>query len=261
LMRSFLSYRLFGDSSQRLARDPAIFREFLAFSRLIMLSSILTLILAQSDKLVLARLFSLREFGLYALAISITSAPRSFASSYVMRVAFPVYAQTWRERPTALGSVYYSVRRRASILYAIGCGGLIGGAPLLVAILYDPRYASASTFISLIMISVSLQISNFSATELLTAAGEMKALVHINVVRLVWLAVAIPAGLWLAGPIGVVAAVGLIDVPATIFNWILLRRLGVLDLREELLNLGLIAGTALTAFVGASIMLRLMHGL
>jgi lipopolysaccharide exporter len=134
-MRSFLSYRLFSDSSQRPARDAAILREFLAFSRLILVSSVITLLVAQSDKLILLRIFSLREFGPYALALNITVAPKSFAISYVTRVAFPVYAQTWREQPSALGSVYYGVRRRASILYAIGCGGLIGGAPLLVALL------------------------------------------------------------------------------------------------------------------------------
>ena len=260
-MRSFLSYRLFGDSSQRPARDPAISREFLAFSRLILVSSIITLLVAQSDKLILARIFSLREFGFYALAVSIALAPRSFATSYVTRVAFPVYAQTWREQPSALGSVYYGVRRRASILYAIGCGGLIGGAPLLIALLYDPRYASASSFLSLIMISVALQMTNFSATELLTATGNLKPLVNINLTRLLWLAVSIPGALVIAGPIGVVAAVGLIEVPATIFNWMLLRRVGVLNLREEMLNIGLIASAALVAFLGGSVVLRLLPGL
>lgn len=260
-MRSFLSYRLFSDSRQRIARDPVIFREFLAFSRLILVSSMITLVLAQSDKLILARLFSLHDFGLYALAISITTAPRAFASSYVTRIVFPVYASTWREQPSQLASVYYNVRRRGSMLYAIGCGALLGGAPLLVALLYDPRYAGASMFISLIMISVSLQITNISATELLTAAGEMKALVHVNMLRLVWIVVAIPAGLLLWGPVGVVAAVGLIEVPATISNWVLLHRLNVLDLREEMLNIGLIAGAAVLAFIGGSIVLYLLPGL
>jgi O-antigen/teichoic acid export membrane protein len=258
VMRSFLSYRLFGDSRQRVERDPAIRREFLTFSRLILASSIITLIVAQSDKLILARLFSLREFGFYALALSITSAPIAFASSYVRRVVFPVYASTWREHPNQLASVYYSVRRRGSILYAIGCGGLIGGAPLLVALLYDPRYAPASMFISLLMISVALQVTNISATELLTAAGNLKPLVRVNLARLFWLAVGIPGGFVIAGPIGVVAAVGLIEVPAMIFNWVLLRKVGVLNLREEMLNIGVIASAALIAFLGSSVVLGLI---
>lgn len=257
-MRLFLSYRLFDNSTQRLARDPSIFREFLAFSRLILVSSVITLLLGQTDKLILARLFSLREFGLYALALSITSAPRSFASSYVMRVAFPIYAETWRERPNALGSVYYSVRRLQTALYSFACGGLIGAAPLVVAILYDPRYASSATFISLLMIGVSLQLTNIAATELLTATGNLKPLVHVNLTKLLWLGVSIPAGFAVAGPIGVVAGVGLMEVPATIFNWILLWRAAVLNVREELSYIGLIAAGALIGFAASAIGLRLM---
>lgn len=260
-MRCFLSYRLFEDSSQRLARDPAIFREFLAFSRLILVSSIITLVLAQSDKLILARLFSLREFGLYALAISIASAPRSFVSSYVTRVVFPIYASTWRERPSQLASIYYGARRRQTALFSFVCGGLIGAAPLVIAVMYDPRYATTATYLSLIMISVALSLPNYAATELLTATGNLKPLVHVNLTRLAWLTVTIPTGFVMIGPVGVVAAVGLIEVPATLFNWVLLRKAGVLNLREELLYILLLAAGALIGFAGGSVILRLLQGL
>src|SRR2546430_4597183 len=93
-LRAILSYTIFPHSGQRLARDREIFREFIAFSRFVIASSALTLVIAQSDKLVLARLFTLQEFGLYAIALSITSAPISFADSYVIRIIFPLYAQT-----------------------------------------------------------------------------------------------------------------------------------------------------------------------
>jgi hypothetical protein len=82
--------------------------------------------------------------------------------------------------------------------------------------------------------------------------------VHINLIRLLWLAVSIPGGFVIAGPIGVVAAVGLIEVPAMIFNWVLLRKVGVLNLREEMLNIGVIASAALIAFLGSSVVLGLI---
>jgi O-antigen/teichoic acid export membrane protein len=257
-IRTFLSYRLFSNSGQRPAHDRAIFREFLAFSRLILVSSLITLLLAQSDKFVLARMLSLREFGLYALAINITSAPRGFATSYVMRVAFPVYAKTWRERPNLLASVYYSVRRRQTALYSFGCGGLLGAAPLLIHLLYDPRYSGASIFLSLSMVGVSLQLTNIAATELLTATGNLKPLVHVNVTKLLWLATTLPLGFAFGGPIGIVAAVGTMEVPATIFNWVLLRRVGVLNLREEFSYIGLVAAGALIGFAAAIAGLRLL---
>jgi lipopolysaccharide exporter len=256
-LRAFLSYRLFQDSAQRPARDRAISREFLAFSRIILLSSTLTLLIGQSDKLILGRLFTLDQFGLYAIALTIASAPVGFAESYVRRIVFPIYAQTWRQVPGELAAVYYNVRRVPSALYAFACGGLIGGAPLLIALLYDPRYAPASALLALLMISSALRLPNIAASEVLTAAGDMKRMLRMTVVRVIWLALAIPIGFMAFGAIGIVGAVGLIEVPAMLCSWLLLRKVGVLDLRQELSFLALVAAGAAIGFLGGSEVLRL----
>jgi O-antigen/teichoic acid export membrane protein len=256
-MRTFLSYRLFDDSGQALERDPEILREFLAWSRIVLMSSALTLLLAQTDKLILARLFSLQEFGLYALAISIASAPQGFASSYITKVVFPVYAQCWRERPENIANVYYKVRRSASAVYAFGCGGLIGGAGLLFAILYDPRYEGAALFMSIIMLSGGLFLPNFAAAELLTATGEIKGTLRMNVVRVAWLAGGIPLGYAAVGALGVVAAFGSIEVPVMVYSWLVLQRMGILRITEELTFLLLMTLGALTGLVFSTGVFRL----
>jgi O-antigen/teichoic acid export membrane protein len=255
-VRTFLSYRLFDHSSQSLARDPVIFREFLAWSRIVLVSSAVTLLLAQ-NQLILARLFSLQEFGLYSLALSIALAPQRFATSYVTKVVFPVYASTWRERPDGLASVYYNVKRRASALYAFGCGGLIGGAPLLFALLYDPRYRSAALFASIILISGPLWLSNLAAAEALTATGDVKATLRVNVLRLAWLVVAMPLGYFAMGTLGIVAAIGTIEVPAMLYSWLLLHRIGILRMREELLFLALVLAGAAIGFAVSSAALHM----
>lgn len=238
-LRTLLSYRIFPNSSQALARDQQIAREFLAFSRFVMISSALALVIGQSDKLVLGRVFSLSEFGLYAIAVTIASAPVAFAESYVSRILFPIFAATWRNSPGDIASTYYRVRRLSAGLYAFACGGLMGSANLAIAILYDPRYAVASTFISLLMISTALRLPNVAAAQLLIAVGQVKKSVHLTVVRLLWVVFMIPSGLALFGPIGVVLAIGMTEVPAMLYCWLLLRRLNVLDLREESAFVGL----------------------
>jgi O-antigen/teichoic acid export membrane protein len=256
-LRTVLSYRLFPDSSQHLARDPAISREFLLFSRFVMASSALALIIGQSDKIVLGRIFTLAEFGLYAIALTIATAPTTFAESYINRIVFPICSKTWRESRTDLASVYYRVRRLPAALYAFACGGLIGSANLLVALLYDPRYAAASIFVSLLMISTALRLPNSAAAQLMVAVGQVQKTMHMTIVRLLWVALAIPAGLIVFGPIGVVAAIGMMEVPAMLYCWLLLRRIDVLDLREELSFLALVAGGAAIGFAGGTEILRL----
>jgi lipopolysaccharide exporter len=256
-VRFVLSYTFFGDSAQRPARDRAIEREFFAFSRITLMSSALSLLIGQSDKLVLARLLTLDQFGLYAIAITIASAPVGFAETYVHRVLFPIYSQTWREVPREIGHVYYRAKRRAAALYAFACGGLIGSASLLVALLYDPRYLPASSFLSLLMIASALRLSTIAASEVLTAIGDMRRMLRMNVVRVIWLTLTIPAGFMLFGALGVVAAVGLIEVPALVFSWLLLRKVGVLDIRQELLLLAIVAAGAAIGFSAGGAILQL----
>src|SRR5947209_1964992 len=172
-LRALLSYRLFPDSSQHLARDRVISREFLVFSRFVMTSSALALVIGQSDKVVLGRVFTLGQFGLYAIALTIASAPTAFGESYINRIVFPICAQTWRGARAELGTVYYGVRRLPAALYAFACGGLIGSAGLVVAVLYDPRYAPASMFVSLLMVSTALRLPNVAAAQLMVAVGQV----------------------------------------------------------------------------------------
>ena len=75
---------------------------------------------------------------------------------------------------------------------------------------------------------------------------------HANVVRVIWLCTAIPFGFIWFGPLGVVAAVGLVEVPAMIYSWFVLRRLGVLNLREELAFLATAAAGGLIGYLVAA---------
>ncbi len=259
-VRAMLSYRLFPGSAQHIDHDREISREFLVFSRFVMISSFFALIIGQTDKFVLGRVFTLAEFGLYAIALTIASAPVAFAESYVNRIIFPICAKTWLAAPAEIAKAYYRSRRLATSLYGFACGGLIGGAGLLIALLYDPRYASASIFLSWLMIGTALRLPNVAASQLLVAEGLIKQTMHITMVRLIWILAAIPAGLVTFGPVGVVAALGLMEVPAMLYCWLLLRRVGVLDLREELTFVGLVAtGAAIGWLIGTEALRLFPH--
>jgi O-antigen/teichoic acid export membrane protein len=257
-LRTAVSYRFFPDSEQRPARDQAISREFLVFSRFVMTSSALALVIGQTDKLVLGRVFTLSEFGIYAIALTIASAPVAFAESYVNRIVFPICARTWREMPDRLARVYYTVRRRAAALYGFACGGLIGSASLVIGLLYDPRYAGASTFVSLLAIGTALRLPNSAAAQLMVAVGQVRKTMRMTLVRLLWVVGAVPLGLMYFGPVGVIAAIGLMEVPAMAYCWLLLRRIGVLDLREELAFLGFVVAGAAIGWAGGTEILHLV---
>jgi len=253
-LKTLLSYAMFPDSSRRLAFEPRYVRDLWSFARFVTGSSIITLLLLQCDKLLFARIMSLEDFGLYILAGNLASAPLAFTTAYASRVLYPAYAQLWREGHGDLRAQFYAKRYLPSLLYSFAAGGLIGCAPLVIALLYDPRYAAAAFYLQILAITPLVALASNSANEALTATGRIRATFEASAVKLVWLAIAGPIGYRMEGQLGLVIAVGLMEIPALLLKWVQMHRADLVDMRQELLFLGagaagILVGTAATYLI------------
>ena len=240
VVKAILSYLIFPAARRRLDINRERSLELWRFSRFIAASSILSLLILQSDKLVLAKLMPLSAYGLYAIAVTLAAAPGALTGPYATRVLYPTYAKTARAQPELLRQVFYQARRKVTLLYMFAVGGLLGSAQLVVNLLYDPRYHDVAPFLRLIAISAILRITTAAANEVLIAAGHMRATFIANVCRVVWLAIGGGIGLWTGNIMLLVAVVGTVELPGMLCYWIFLRRAGLLKLREE--GYGLAAG-------------------
>jgi O-antigen/teichoic acid export membrane protein len=242
--RTALSYVLFDNPRRRFRLDRGYAGELWGFARFVTGSSVISMVLMQSDKVVLARLLPLDMLGLYMLAGNLALAPMAFTTAYASRVLYPTYARAWREEPQNLARIFYSTRWRVSMLYMIAAGGLIGTAPLIVAILYDERYAGAALYLRLLAITPLLALASISANEVLTASGHVQVTFHANLVKIASLGLIAPFALILFGPLGLIVCVGTLELPTLLYCWIQLHRLGLLGLRQELALLALGAAGA-----------------
>ncbi|MBO9623890.1 MAG: oligosaccharide flippase family protein [Sphingomonas sp.] len=247
-LKSLLSYLAFPDSARRIAFDRGYARELWKFARFVTGSSMITMVLMQGDKLILAGLMPLDRFGLYVLAGNLATAPLAFTSAYASRVLYPRYAQLWRDGGGDLRRKFYAMRKHPSLLYTFAAGGLIGSAPLIVSTLYDHRYADAAVYLQLLAISAFFSLASNAANEALTATGRIRATFQASVVKLIWLSVAIPTGWYLSGSFGIVAAMGSMEPAVVLFKWRQMHRASLLDLRQEAF---FIAAGAAGAAVGA----------
>jgi len=240
IAKVILSYALFPRMRRRIHISPARSAELWRFSRFIAMSSVLSLLILQSDKLVLARLMPLSVYGLYAIAVTLAAAPGAIASPYATRVLYPTYSKAAREAPNSLRHVFYQARRKVVLLYMFGVGGLLGSAQLVINILYDPRYHSVAPYLQWIALSTTLRIANNAANEMLIAVGQMRATFFANVCRIVWLFIGGAVGLITGKIMLLVAIVGTVEVPGMLCYWVFLYRQNLLNLREE--GYGLAAG-------------------
>ncbi|MEE4453632.1 oligosaccharide flippase family protein [Novosphingobium resinovorum] len=241
-LKSLLSYAAFPDSARGLALDRATLRGLWAFARYVTGSSVIYLLVTQCDKLVLAKVMPLDQFGFYVLAGNLASAPLGFAANYASRVLYPSYAALWREGATDLRARFYARRRLPSLLYAAATGGIIGSAPLVVGVLYDPRYAEAALYLQILCVSSLLALPSCAANETLTATGRISATFEASMAKLAWLGLAGVAGYLIWGQFGLVLAVGLMEAAALGFKWLRMRQAGLLDMTQELAFLAAGAG-------------------
>ena len=228
----------------RLNRDHLI--DLWRFSRYIMPSSMITLILMQADKLLVANFFPLAELGKYMLAFTITQVVGKVVMDYNARVFFPLMAQTEREDPASAPRVFYRSRLRLTLLMAFGIGGLIGGGPLAAQILYNELYIGTGLYLSILSMGCLGWLITLPAMQALVAKGFVRVTLVANILKLVWLAVCVPLAYHFWGAIGVIIVFALAEAAVIPYLWRRQMQHGIFDIRCEALILA-------AAGVGAAI--------
>lgn len=250
--RAILSYVIFAGSGRGLRASRTVRQELWQFSRYVAVSSILSLVILQADKVALSRIMSLATYGFYAIATTLAAAPEAIAHPYTQRVLYPIYARVAQNDRPALKATYYSARRRVTLLYALAVGALIGGAPLLIAILYDPRYRPVTPFLQLLALRVVLRMPNLAAGQVFVALNQTRTPFIANIFRIAWLFAGGAIALINGNVMMLVAVVATDELGAMLFYWVSLHRERLLSLREESYG-GLLFAAGTVAGYGASV--------
>ena len=239
-----LSYYMFPGVRHRWRFSIDRAQEMWKFSRFITGSTILTLIISQTDKVVLAKVFSLEMFGLYMLAAGLAMVPAGVAGAYGERILLPRYSETARHDPESLRQAYYAQRIKVHLLYACGVGLLAGCAPLTIEILYDARYRDAALYFQILLLGSFFLFGNLAANHVMIAKSNSFFTLANNIVRLSFLCVVGYIAYRGYGPLGLIATVATVELVAQIYSWIVLRKHGLLTFSWEIA----IIGAGITAF-------------
>jgi lipopolysaccharide exporter len=92
----------------------------------------------------------------------------------------------------------------------------------------------------------------------MTAVGRIKVTLYLNILRVVWLIVAVPIGYWVHGALGIIFAVGLLELPALAGSWVWLRRIGILNMRNEILYLAVLCTGAILGMAASRLGLHVL---
>ncbi len=249
LLRLIASYTLYPEPWHSFSVDKKVYSELWKFSRFLLMSSMITIVIKQFDKIYLANVVDLAEFAFYSLALMVVVALDTVIIEYYTRVYYAAISKEMRANQAGPDIFYGSQTRPRLALIFICAGGIFGGQALF-EILYDDRYVSAGTYFSALVIKCLLTMWSQGAESYLLASNKTKAKLIAESLRLVWMVPAVVLGFEHFGMLGVAMAVALSDILVIPYYYFLLGRMKVLRFYDEFIALGTVGAGLFAGFFG-----------
>lgn len=171
-LRMVLSHTMLPGISNRFRWDRESVQALYRFGRWIFISTALTFLAGQGDRLILGRLLDVRFLGIYTIALTLSRFPRQAIAQVIDRVLFPSYAELIRDRPEHM---YANLRKSRFGLITISWGIsliFILFGPAMIHTLYDARYADAGWIIQIVSLGSLIGIVGGTYDGVLMAQGQ-----------------------------------------------------------------------------------------
>ena len=211
LTRLVLSHTVLPGHRNRLAFDRAAFGRMIRFGRWIFLSTVLTFLVSQSDRLMFGKLIPLSMLGVFGVGALIATLPSEVLSRMATGVLFPAFSGI-RNAGSDLGAVFARVRRLPLVVAAWMIAGLAGGGRVAVELLYDERYAEAGWIVQVVALGSWFAVLESTYGAGLLACGQSKWTAASGAAKLAGMLCLIPLGFSVAGFFGAVVGLALSEI-------------------------------------------------
>lgn len=246
-VRQIMLHGLLPGHVNRLSYEREAASELIAFGKWIFLSTICGFLVVQGDRLILGRYLSLDMLGIYSIGFFLASFPIMLGSTAMERLMIPIY----RMRPPQQSEDNFRAIRRMRMALSGGLMLLVAvlalGGPILVTLLYDPRYQAAGGIVVLISCVVMLQIIALTYDRAALAAGDARGFFWLLAWRSGLQTLFFIAGAELGGLVGALVGQALSVFAIYPLQLRIARRHGAWDGWHDLLFGGLALALAATA--------------
>lgn len=154
----------------RLLIDRVALAEILSFGKWIFLSSLITFIAMQGDKLLFGDLIPLALLGSYAIAEQLSRLIRQVSEEIAGRVVFPMLSTAHHRAPDTIRGLLSSAQKWLNLI-VLGAGIMSGAGLLVIEVLYDERYAPAGWMLQILCAKTAIAAAMRAGSNCLVATG------------------------------------------------------------------------------------------
>jgi O-antigen/teichoic acid export membrane protein len=239
LTTTVLSHTWMSGHPNRFRMERAALRELIEFGKWVMISSAVSVLAFNGDRLLLGAYVGADTLGYYAIAVLIVGAIQSANSRFANMISLPALSEIARNERGRLREIYYKLRMPADLLLLFLAGFLYAAAPLIIRLLYDPRYAPTGEMLRVLALSfVAMRFD--VAQQVYAALGITSRLSVINTVRFVALYALVPPLFHVGGVRAAIWGIALHALTTVPFIFHYNARLGLNDFKREFLVLSVL---------------------
>jgi O-antigen/teichoic acid export membrane protein len=184
----------------RFGWDPAAARAIWHFGSWIFLSSVLTFLLLQLDGLLLGRLLSAWDLGLYAIAKNIGQVLTGIVAAMGSMIAFPYLSRVFREEPQGLVRRNRHIRLALLLPAAAGLSCLTVFGHWVIDVLYPEAWLDSGWMLQVFAAGAFGAVVNMTYGNAFLAKGLPRVLFVFQIPQLVLLVAGSLVGYYVLGP-------------------------------------------------------------
>lgn len=250
VLKLVLSHAAVPGTPDRFGWDRASASAIVHFGRWIFVSSLVTFLVGQSDRLVFGAMIPLELLAAYSVASMLAIMPASAVSTLTIRVMFPALSSVGRGGENLAS---HFTRARRPILVGSGwvLAGMIGGGPTMIALLYPAGFAPAGWILSTLAAGSWLSVMEAGNGTALLAQGRGHLMAAASTAKLVGMIALIPLGYAAGGFPGAVGGYAAAEGVRYTVSTLVARRHGLKNLRQDAAHTALVAVASAAGWLAA----------
>ncbi|WP_013322850.1 oligosaccharide flippase family protein [Gloeothece verrucosa] len=230
-----LSYRIIPGTGNRFAWDKTSLKELISFGKWIFVSTMMTFLASQSDKLFMGKLFSTKMLGVYTIAATFSEMPRQILGAISGQIIFPVISAQ-KDLPRQVLRAKILQKRwlilvgMIAVLLPLTCFG-----DLLVLNLYKKAYYDAAWMLPILALGMWPAVLNQSMSPALIAIGKPFYNAAGDFSKFMFMAIGLPLAFHKLGIVGPILIIAFNDLPSYIVMNYGLWREKLFALKQDIL--------------------------
>lgn len=240
VFRLIMSHLWLADTKNYLHWDRDCARELFRFGKWIFVSTAITFLAMQADRLLLGNLVPLGVLGVYSIGLVLASVPRELVNRVTRTVLFPALAKQRRQSREAFPEKVRAARNVILPVAVLALLGVVLLAPSFFRVLYDERYHDAGWMAQLLCIAVWIGVLKSTADRALLALGNSRVLAFSNFANLVAVAVGCVVGYLMFGLPGFILGYSISSLAGYVVIAHAAHRVGIAVVRQDLMYTSLL---------------------